>query len=598
MLPTPQAGRQTNLLLARYGTALGRIIDRGQAELAVAQTAKLQRIDALMGAIVEQSFDGILSFGEDGRVVTANPSAAKIFGTTPDALRGQRFKQLFPDLEGFRSYGEIAGSQAGGRLEGGARRLDGSHFPVELSVRVAEVLGERLIVVVVRDITWAKAQENRLRHQAMHDALTSLPNRVLLHDRLQQALHVAKRAGEPLALLLLDLDRFKEVNDTLGHQVGDLLLGRISRRIGQCLRRSDTVARLGGDEFAILLPPPSDQDRALEVAERVLRAVEEPIEVMADLRLEVGISIGIALFPRHARAEAKLMQCADVAMYAAKRGGLKIQTYDPHKDHNTIRHLTVSGALRQAIDGGELSFAYQPQLDLKNRTVCSAEALVRWQHPTHGLIPPAEFVPQAERTGMIGGLTNWTFDAALRQLARWRELGQELGVAVNLSPRSLHEEALPGMVASLLERWQVDPARVTIELTESAVMLDPAGARRILDALHNLGVRLSIDDFGTGYSSLSHLQRLPLDELKIDKSFVVNMTENEPDLVIVRSTIELAHNLGLAVVAEGLEIEAHLEILTELGCDLGQGFLIGKPCLAEQLSEEFGRGPWQTRPAA
>jgi diguanylate cyclase len=598
MLRTSPSSRRAKPLLTRYGADLARIVDRGQAELAVAQAIKLQRIDTLMRAIVEQSFDGILSFGADGRVVTANAAAAEIFHATPQTLHRERFTSLFPDFQTFSRCGDAGSMEAGGRLQGEARRIDGSRFPAELSIRLAQVSGEPMMVLVVRDITWAKAQEDRLRHQALHDALTGLPNRILLRDRLRQALQVATREAQPLALLLLDLDRFKEINDTLGHQTGDLLLTDIARRLGHCLRGSDTIARLGGDEFAILLPAPSDLERAANVAERVLAAVEEPFEVIPGLRLEVGISIGAALFPEHARAEAKLMQCADVAMYAAKRSALKIQVYDPGKDHNNVRHLTLSGALRQAIEGDELSFSYQPQLNLRTRKICSAEALVRWHHPVQGLIRPSEFIPQAEHTGMIGALTRWSFDAALGQLARWRQQGCELGIAINLSPRSLHEETLPSLVADLLEKWQVDASFVTVELTESAVMLDPDGARRILQQLHQLGVRLSIDDFGTGYSSLSHLQRLPLDELKIDRSFVVNMTASEQDLVIVRSTIELAHNLGLAVVAEGLESEAHLQLLSELGCDLGQGFFIAEPCSVDQLSRWFETGPWQIQAAA
>lgn len=283
------------------------------------------------------------------------------------------------------------------------------------------------------------------------------------------------------------------------------------------------------------------------------------------------------------------MQCADVAMYAAKRSGCAVQAYDRTKDRNSLRHLTVSAALRQAIDGGQLSFEYQPKLDLRTGRVSSVEALARWNHPAHGRISPAEFVPQAERSGMIQPFTRWSFDTAMAQLAEWQRADLEISLAVNLSSRSLHDEELPGMVADLLERWQVDPGRITLELTESAVMPDPGHAQQNLHRLHELGLRLSIDDFGTGYSSLSHLQRLPLDELKIDRSFVSNMTDSEPDLVIVRSTIDLAHNLGMAVVAEGLESEAHLAVLRSLGCNLGQGYFISRPQPVESLLVWLGQ---------
>jgi len=320
--------------------------------------------------------------------------------------------------------------------------------------------------------------------------------------------------------------------------------------------------------------------------------VQRPFEVANGLSLEVGVSIGIALFPDHADDPARLLQCADVAMYAAKKGAGPIQLYDRDKDRNTIRHLTLSGALRQAIEGGELSFEFQPKLDLMAGTIDSVEALARWRHPDQGPILPDEFIPHAEKTGLIQPFTHWSFDAALGQLALWQEAGLEISIAVNLSTRSLHDDKLPETIAGLLAKWQVDPARLTLELTETAVMHDPDGARRNLFRLHDLGIRLSIDDFGTGYSSLSHLQRLPLHELKIDKSFVLQMTENDNDLVIVRSTIDLAHNLGLSVVAEGVETAEHLAILQDLGCDLGQGFFVSQPLPIERLTSWFGQAPW------
>ena len=604
MLVTPAApaGQRPWPLLLRYGAELARILDRGQAELALTQTARLEQVDALMRNIVEQSFDGILSFGADGGVTMANEAALRIFGCGRRAMLGRHIAKLFPEIERFTPVvGRVrrpAAPADGDRLEGMARRADGTRFPVELSLQPTVVNGERLVIAVVRDITAAKAQEERLRHQSLHDALTGLPNRVLLKDRLAHALRVATREAAPLALLLLDLDRFKQVNDTLGHHVGDLLLVSLAQRLSECMRESDTVARLGGDEFAVLLPAASDLERAWSVSRRIVEAVAAPFEVIPGLRLEVGVSIGIAMFPEHAREESRLMQCADVAMYAAKNGAHAIEPYDPDKDRNDIRQLTLSGALRQAIEGGELALEYQPKLDLRSGTVCSVEALARWRHPVQGLIHPAEFVPQAEQTGMIQPFTRWTFDAAFAQLAAWRAADLDLGIAVNLSPRSLHDEELPEIAAALLRRWGVDPSRLTLELTETAVMLDPSNARRNLGRLHDQGFRLSIDDFGTGYSSLSHLQRLPLDELKIDRSFVANMTTNEQDLVIVRSTIDLAHNLGLCVVAEGVETAEHLALLRDLGCNLGQGFFLSEPLPIDLLTAWFDESPWRPRARA
>jgi len=590
--PAGATGRTTTLL-ARYGDELVRRLERGQAELALDHGKALQRVDTLMRNIVQQSFDGVLSFADDGRVVTANAAAQHIFRCRHDDLIGRHIARLFPDLQSYRRLGGDHWQGDGGRLEGVARRLDGTRFPVELSLRPTVVDDERLVIAIVRDITRAKQQQAKLRHQALHDALTGLPNRVLLRDRLDQALRAATREQAPLALLLLDLDRFKEVNDTLGHQVGDRLLIDVAGRIQSCIRKSDTMVRLGGDEFALLLPPPSDLDRALHVSERIVEAIREPFELLDGLRIEVGVSIGIAMFPDHATRASRLLQCADVAMYAAKRGTGRIQPYDPAKDDNNVRYLTLSGALRQALEAGQLSLEYQPKLDLCRGEIRSVEALARWRHPTQGAISPEEFVPQAERTGMIQPFTRWSFEAAFAQLAAWRDKGLDMTLAVNLSARSLHDDTLPETVAALLEHWRVDPTRITLELTESAVMVDPSHAQKSLHRLHDLGLRLSIDDFGTGYSSLSHLQRLPLHELKIDKSFVVNMTKNEQDLVIVRSTIDLAHNLGMSVVAEGLESEEHLCLLRELGCNVGQGFFISEPQPIEALTGWFDRAPWR-----
>jgi diguanylate cyclase (GGDEF)-like protein/PAS domain S-box-containing protein len=592
MLLRPAGGLPSSSLMGRYGDELARIADRGQAELALAHGLKLQKLDALMRNIVQQSFDGILSVGAAGRIDTANQAALRMFGCRSADLVGRHMLQLFPDLPHYRPLEATRGGR-GARLEGMARRHDGGAFPVEVSLRPTVVQDQRLLIAIVRDITAAKAQERRLRHQAVHDSLTGLPNRLLLKDRLAQALRSAARAAQPLALLLVDLDRFKEVNDTLGHHFGDLLLVHFARRLQDCIRESDTIARLGGDEFAILLPAASAVERAWSVSGRIVQAVQRPFEVAQGLRLEVGVSIGIAMFPEHADDQARLLQCADVAMYAAKKGAGPVQLYDREKDRNTIRHLTLSGALREAIEGGQLSFDFQPKLDLLAGTIRSVEALARWRHPAQGAILPDEFIPHAEQTGLIQPFTRWSFDAALAQLAEWRDAGLDISVAVNLSTRSLHDEKLPETIASLLRKWRVDPGLLTLELTESAVMLDPDGAQRNLFRLHELGLSLSIDDFGTGYSSLSHLQRLPLHELKIDKSFVNQMIDNDNDLVIVRSTIDLAHNLGLNVVAEGIESEQHLAILQELGCDLGQGFFVSHPLPVERLTAWFEESPWQ-----
>jgi len=413
-----------------------------------------------------------------------------------------------------------------------------------------------------------------------------------LGDRLVHSLEIARRWNEPMALLMLDLDRFKEVNDTLGHQVGDDVLMKVSDRLVGAIRASDTVARLGGDEFAVLLPAVTDLANARMVAERIVDALKMPFDLLEGISLDIGISIGIALFPEHADEPGKLTQCADIAMYTAKQGQLGISLYDEGKDNHSVRHLTLTGALRRAIEQDELVFHYQPKIDIRSLQVVSVEALARWDHPEYGPIPPHEFVLNAERTGLIEPLTRWAFGTALKKLVDWKDGGLDLSIAVNLSARNLHEESLPNLVAQLLKEYGVSADKLILEITESAFLMDPDGASRIVQALADMGVRLSIDDFGTGYSSLAYLRHLPVRELKIDQSFVQGMHQNDEDLVIVRSTIDLAHNLGLEVVAEGIELACHIEMLQELGCDLGQGFHIGRPMPAEKLPEWLAKEDW------
>lgn len=547
----------------------------------VLQNLRLRRVDALMHKVTENSFDGILTLGKDGSVETANEAASRMFGYTTDAMIGRKVSDLLPDLEGADAESFTHVDQ--GQLETLGRKQNGSIFPAEVSVSEMELEDGPAFIAILRDVTKRKAYELQLKHQASHDDLTGLPNRTLMAHRLTQSLETAARDKEPVALLLLDLDRFKEINDTLGHHVGDALLCNVARRLTKLIGKSDTFARLGGDEFAFLLPPASDLARANRVAERISQALERPFE-FAGLSLEVGGSIGIAMYPEHATDETRLLQCADVAMYMAKRGQTRIAQYDPEQDQNSVRQLALTGQLRRAIETNELSFHYQPKFDLVKNRVFAVEALARWQHPTHGAIPPDEFIAQAEHTGLIEPLTLWCFDTALAQVAEWRRAGREINVAINISPRALHLELLPKLLSEHLQKHDVSPRLVTLEITESGIMHDTEAALRIIDQFHAMGVRLSIDDFGTGYSSLAILKQLPVDELKIDKSFVMHMTENDDDAVIVRSTIDLAHNLGLKVVAEGIESAEHVKLLAALGCNVGQGYFFSQPLPASDFS--------------
>jgi diguanylate cyclase (GGDEF)-like protein len=419
-------------------------------------------------------------------------------------------------------------------------------------------------------------------YQALHDPLTGLPNRTLFTDRVRQAAAALGPDGR-LAVLLIDLDRFKEINDTLGHASGDLVLREVGIRLRAGLPDSHVVARLGGDEFAVLVPALPGWDAAVAVGQLVRTTLGRPLPV-EQLELEVGGSIGIALGPDHGDDPELLLQRADVAMYQAKGGHADIEVYAPERDQYSPRRLALVGALRTAIQQGDLTLRYQPKVELAGGRVVGAEALVRWHHPVHGQVPPDEFIPIAESTALIQPLGQFVLESALDQARRWRRDGLSLGLAVNLSVRNLADPALVDRVAELIARAGVAPDSLTLEITESGVMTDPEAAIAMLWGLRRIGVRLSVDDFGTGYSSLAYLKRLPVDEVKLDKSFVLNMTGDPDDAAIVRSTIELAHNLGLQLVAEGVEDQETLELLASLGCDLAQGFHLAHPMLPDDLA--------------
>lgn len=572
-------------LLARYETELSRLTDRGLAGLALTRGRELERIDALMRNIVQQSFDGVIAFADNGQVVVANAAAEMMFGRSLSGAPDCSFDVLFPHFDQFQRTDMDMSDGTNGRWEGWAERIDRTVFPVELALRQVSFEGGQQLVAVVRDITQAKEQERQLREQATHDALTGLANRMLLHERLDEALHEAARRSVSLALLLLDLDRFKEVNDTLGHHVGDRLLQELAHRLCCCVRPGDMVARLGGDEFAVLLPCGSDLAVALEVGERIASIVRDPFALSDAIVVEVGVSIGIATVPEHANEAAKLLQAADVAMYAAKANGTSVAVYNRASDHNSLRHLTLTGALRRAIEHGELAMHYQPKVCLRTGETHGCEALVRWEHPQFGSMSPDEFVPHAERTGLIHSLMVWTLDTALAQIALLGTHGFHLSVAVNISPTSLQDRGLHQLVLAALARHQVDPRLLILELTERAMLRDPRSATEILGRLHAEGVKLSVDDFGTGYSSLALLQKLAVDEIKIDRSFIARMAEDPSDLVLVRSTIDLAHNLGLQTVAEGIEQKAQLDLLRQHRCDVGQGFLFASALTGAQFAQ-------------
>lgn len=429
-----------------------------------------------------------------------------------------------------------------------------------------------------------EARETQIMKLAFRDPLTNLPNRTLFNDRLQQALAVADRERQPLAIMLMDLDRFKEVNKTLGHHLGDQLIQEVGERLCRVFhRKTDTVARLGGDEFAVLLPG-STCETAHKLARLVLPKLEQPATIKG-YRVDVGLSIGISGFPDHGNDPSALIRNADIAMYAAKRHHSGAAIHDPRHDRSTEYNLSIVGDMRQALREDEFVLYYQPKVRLAGGRADCVEALIRWLHPERGIIAPDHFIPLAEQTGNIRAITRWVIDKALRQSAEWRNRGLELAVAVNVSARDLEEGDFPPMVAELLARHGVPAPALTLEITESVLMEYPEHALETIHRLDKLGVKLSIDDYGSGYSSLSYLKRLPVDELKIDKSFVMGMANDPDDAIIVRSTVDLGHNMGLQVVAEGVETGEVWAILHKMGCDLAQGYYMSKPLSATELEQ-------------
>ncbi|GAB4513473.1 MAG: hypothetical protein Tsb0026_18190 [Sulfuricaulis sp.] len=423
-----------------------------------------------------------------------------------------------------------------------------------------------------------------LEHQASHDSLTSLVNRDFLLERLREKLLEGAGKSQNTALLMIDLNGFKEINDTLGHQSGDALLQQIGPRLQKLMRPTDVLSRLGGDEFGLMLTPLHGEEEATTWARRVIEEIHRPFE-LDGITVQIDASVGIALHPMHGQDSSTLMRCADVAMYVAKKSHHGYAVYQPELDMHSPRQLSLMSQIEEAMRQEQLVLYFQPKIRLQDGNVIGVEALIRWNHPKEGLIPPIEFIPQVERSTLIRPFTLWVIEHALLQCRQWQDAGLPTKVAVNISARNLLDSELPDDVARLLTRHRITPDYLELEITESAIVADPERALDILTKLHEHGVRISIDDFGTGYSSLAHLKRLPVSNLKIDASFVSDMTDNENDAIIVRSTVDLSHNLGLNVIAEGVENRETLDILQILDCDYAQGFFICRPIPTADVTE-------------
>jgi diguanylate cyclase (GGDEF)-like protein len=431
-----------------------------------------------------------------------------------------------------------------------------------------------------------------IRHLASHDLLTDLPNRTYLEGSLRETINDYKNGGDNFfALYLLDLNRFKDINDSLGHQSGDLVIREVARRLSRIAPSPHTLARLDGDEFAILNPLVKNKEDSERYANHVLETLEQPL-ALKGYSLDTSATLGISFYPQHGTEADILIQHADIAMYTAKKSKKDFVVFDASMQSEQLNHLSMRGDLRNAIEAGNMEVFYQPKINMQSGHIYGVEALARWIHPERGPVSPALFIPIAEQTGLIHPLTGLVMNISLNQAASWRQQQRDIGVAINLSVRSLHDPHLPERIQVLLETWDIPANQVTLEITESAIMADPGKALEVLTELAEMGTHVSIDDYGTGYSSLSYLKRLPVSEIKIDRSFVGDMINNDNDSVIVRATIDMAHDLGLKVTAEGVEDQQTWDKLAEFGCDNAQGFYMGKPQNAEELNRWFCESKW------
>lgn len=544
--------------------------------------------DARFKALVQNSADIITIHDARGQTTFESPSASRVLGYRPGQLIGRTpFESIHPrDLARARAVFEqvITGVGQAAPLEFRFRRADGSWIHLEaVGTNLLDYPGIEGVVLTSRDVTRRKLAEERIQYLAHHDTLTDLPNRALLRDRLQVSLAQAQRWHSVVAALFIDLDRFKVVNDTLGHAAGDLVLQHMAARLRLCTREGDTVARLGGDEFMIILPNLSNPQGAATVAQKVLHTLSQPVTIGGQ-DVFISASMGVSLYPADAKNADELIRNADTAMYSAKRVGRNnYQFFTGDLNVQMRERLAIEHGLRMAEQRNELRLLYQPKIELGQRTITGLEALVRWHHPSMGLISPSRFIPIAEETGLIVPIGEWVLRTACQQIQDWREEGFNLRVAVNLSARQFRQRNLAQTINRILAETGVPPEYLEIEITESDVMENAENAIATLDELKGRGINISIDDFGTGYSSLSYLKRFPLDILKIDRSFVRDIPGDSDDAAIVEAIIALARSLDIKVVAEGVETEGQVDFLNRSGCDFAQGYLFSPPVTPEEI---------------
>jgi diguanylate cyclase (GGDEF)-like protein/PAS domain S-box-containing protein len=548
-------------------------------------------------SVLDEFLDGVIAIDENGRIVFLNRAGQKLFGYAEAELVGHEANLIVaePHQEMFAGYlaswmlpGRETAANSGPREMWG-RRKDGSTFPIEFRASRLFLGGEKRFVGILRDVSEQKARTEALEYQTLHDVLTSLPNRTLLNDRLHQAILAGSRQRKTAALLVMDVDGFKEVNDTYGHYAGDHLLQQIASRLEGLLRVSDTVARLGGDEFAILPVVGMGGEDGATTARKVLQGLEHPF-VVDGRDVRITASIGIAVYPTDGQDAPTLMRHADAAMYVAKRARCGYAVYAPREDGQIAAHLQQAGELRHAIAHDELVLHFQPTIDLSLGRTIGVEALVRWQHPKKGLVPPGQFLPLAEETDLIKPLTWWVLNRALQQRRIWLESGLDIDVAVNLSVRNLLDPELPTTAKDMLESWNVDPRTLKVDIPGNVLMAAPV--METATHLGAMGIGLAIDDFGTGSSSLAHLSHLPVREIKIDRCFIAANLSREDDSV-VRHIVDQGHAMGLRVVAEGVEDQVSLDRVLGLGCDSAQGFHVCPPIVPSDLAPWLRYSAWR-----
>jgi diguanylate cyclase (GGDEF)-like protein/PAS domain S-box-containing protein len=578
--------------------ALTRAHHETQVILVECQRAErtLRESEERLQGIVNMTVEAIIAVDRDFRIVLFNPAAQKMFGYTEKEAIGSSVELLIPGrlheihrhhvdhfVDGGRSRRPM-----GEAMEVLGLRADGVEFPVEATISRIVRAGNPLYSVILSDVSARKSNEEQLKFLANYDPLTSLPNRSLFNPRLERALAHAQRFNKGLAVLFLDLDRFKNINDTLGHAAGDGVLREVAARLMACVREIDTVARLGGDEFVILVEQVTDARQAGSVGQKLIRTLAEPLQ-LGDHECSVTASVGISTYPADGEDAASLLKNADIAMYRAKEQGKNnVQFYTPNMNIHSVQRLTLESGLRRALQREEFLLHYQPKVDIASGRVTGMEALVRWKRPGSGMVSPAEFIPLAEETGLIVAIGEWVLKAACEYTHLWHRGGAgmpPLRVAVNLSARQFAQPSLVRDVARILDTTGLQPGALDLEITESMVMGNPEQAIQTLRQLKSMGISLSIDDFGTGYSSLGYLKRFPLDHIKIDRSFIKDIPEDNDDATITRTIIAMAHNLRLKVIAEGVETEAQLNFLREHGCDEMQGYYFSRPLPGNEFNE-------------